>query len=299
MPYSERAAELTRGTLCWTKHQNVEMRLMCPDRIPPNGSVPLAVFVTRRGETLEGVGMTLRLTFSGTGRVTFDRAGGPTEKTLNGNVFALFELFGGAATSSAAPDVTLEVELDGETYTDIRLSVAAPSGQVEIKAENGTDAPAASLNPGATARFKAVPSGGIALPGQFQWMSVEPAALVIEGRAPNAARGETVEVSARAPVLAHRTLAVLFRPDGGGPAVMAVHRLQAEYKGRVEDRSVAPEYREAGTAHIFPAIPFTIVDAAGTQVHAGTLNANGRFQVLLPPAGRYELRVPGFEGLTL
>lgn len=299
MPYSERKVEITRGTLCWSKHQNVEMRLMCPDRIPPGGSAPLAVFVTRKGETLEDVGMTLRLTFSGTGRVSFDSAGGPAEKTLNGNVFAVFELFGGAATSSAAPDVTLEVDLDGETYKDIKLSVAAPSGQVEIKAENGTDAPAASLNPGAKARFKAVLSAGAALPGKFQWMSVEPPALVIEGPAATAAQGEIVEVAARTPALAHRTLAVLFKPDAGGPGVMAVHRLKAEYKGRVEDRSVAPEYRETATAHIFPAIPFTIVDAAGTQVHAGTLDANGRFQVLLPPAGSYELKVTGFSGLKL
>src|SRR5215203_2943954 len=299
MPYSERKVELTRGTLCWTKHQNVELRLMCPDRIPPNGSAPLAVQITRKGKTLEGVGMILRLTSSGSGQVRFDSAGGPADKALTGNVFTLFELFGRAATSSAVPDVTLEVELDGETYKDIKLAVAAPAGQVEIKAENGTGAPAASLNAGATARFKAVPGGGAALPGQFQWMSVEPAALAIQGPAATAAKGEVVEVSARTPVAAHRTLAVLFKPGGGGPAVMAVHRLKAEYKGRVEDRSVAPEYTKTATAHVFPAVPFKIVNAAGTEVHAGTLDAAGRFQALLPPAGSYELQVPGFQGLKL
>jgi hypothetical protein len=294
MPIWTHATTITRSTLCWKKSSDVSIRIVAPGRVPPGATAPLVVAITRTGDAIDApVTLAWRRSEPPGGEVVFGDAGGAAERQLPRTTFAVLAVFGRTATPAATPDVTLRVTLDGEDFDALRVAVAAPAATVAVHAADGTGPAPATLRPGARARLRAVATP--AAPGRFAWISVEPAGLAAIGSVSDAA----VEVEARTPVTAHRTMAVLFLPDGGGPDALGLHSFRAEYGGRVEDRSVAPHNAAADTAHVFlpGGTPFTVVDATGAVAATGTLDAAGRFAVALPPGGPYELRVPGFVGL--
>ncbi|HEX8201425.1 MAG TPA: hypothetical protein VF590_13135, partial [Isosphaeraceae bacterium] len=236
MPYLEFGREVTRSTICVDRWQ-VTVTLMGPDRIPPGGTAPLLLVLTWRrrqdgGETpgrpddAQPVVLTLRkATPAARGDIRFDGRDGPVVKGFGGvDVRGFLTLHGQAATAGAAADIVLAVSIEGQERGTIPLAVRAPEGDVAIRQENETDPAPDFLVPGRPARLKAArtPSG----PGTFRWQSAVPDVLAIRGDA----RAEVAQVEVPAgsgapgpPALV--ALAVLFTPQGGGPAVMAVHEV--------------------------------------------------------------------------
>jgi hypothetical protein len=295
MPTWQRTTTVTRSTLCWAKRLQIALRLTAPGRVPAGAVGALLVTSVWSGDRIDPeVKLTwARLGDPPGGEVVFGDAAGAPETTLTGTSFLELPLFGRTATPGAVPDVELRATVDGDTFNAFRVAVGAAAASVAVLAEDGVSQPVDSLRPGVTGRFKAVPGSGAT--GTFQWVSLEPTALVVQGSATDA----VVAVEARVPVVSHRTLAVLFSPAGGGPDALGVHRLLAEYLGRIEDRSAAPKYGEAATGHVFlpGGTPITIVNGAGATVASAMVDATGRFDLKLPPGGPYELRVPGLNGL--
>ena len=71
------------------------------------------------------------------------------------------------------------------------------------------------------------------------------------------------------------------------------------HSGQIEDRSVAPLLTREDTGHVFLAagLDFKVVDRDGNVVTTGKIEADGKFNVTLPPGDDFELRIETYEGL--
>ncbi len=292
MPYIPVNIKLTRSTR-YLAPFTAKGEILCPDRIPQGQRSFMLVLIDWDDEQRK-TELTFHKPTSGGGDIRFDGPDGPTKKVVDGDAQELFAIYGRAPTAGSAPDVNLVMRDEkNEERARAPMSVGPPATAVQIRAENGTDPAPLFVVPETSARFKAVATP--AASGTFRWASVPSSALGIRGDKDK----QVVEVVRHRVPGSYGTLCALFTPQNG-PAIMAVHSLRPGYPGRIEDRSVAPEFREAATGHRFlPAgTPFTIVDRNGVVVFSGTLDANARFLTTFPLEAEYELKVAGFEGLS-
>lgn len=243
---------------------------MCSSRIPLNQPSPMFVEVKWRqrrdeqevtGQPEEApVTVTFRsLTQPPHGSIRFDAQNGPEQKGFNGDTRQLLTIFGQSATAGAAPDVALEVRIDGELRDTIQMSVGDPTPVVTVKAESGTaDAPALVLAEEHT-RLKAVVAP--AAQGTFRWLTFTPPTLEIIGNA----QADTVEVVAHraqgSPPPEDMKLYVLFTAQGENPvSVLATHTL-----------SVAADLEQLFTEHVLH------------TGHLADINFRRRLEALRPP----------------
>ncbi|MBI3953186.1 MAG: hypothetical protein HY330_01590 [Chloroflexi bacterium] len=296
MPRADVPVEIARATICkkgWPAHVVV----MCSDRIPQGEVSKMLLTVTwPAAESTAELGFG-RATGSAKGEVVFGSAVGPATNTLAGNHSDLVDIYGKVASTpgSREPDVALTVTLGEVSRSPVHLSVGDVAIALAVHAEDGVAPPPVSLTPDVATRLKAAVVPATA--GSFVWATTDATAIeIIDDK-----HDGLVEVKGHTPLVPDRKLCVLFTPQDGSPAVMAVHTLSVgvRYFGQIEDRSVAPEYAEAATGHRFlPAgTPFSIVDGGGNTVSSGVTKADGRFDVMLPAGAPYELKVPDFEGL--
>lgn len=243
---------------------------MCSSRIPLDQPAPMFVEVKwrRRRDEQEVSGqpeeapVTLQfrsLTQPAHGSIRFDARNGPEQKGFNGDTRQLLTIFGQSATAGAAPDIALEVRIDGELRDTIQMSVGDPAPVVNVRAENGTaDAPAFVLAEEHT-RLKAVVEP--ATQGTFRWLTFTPSALEVVGNA----QADTVEVVAHraqgSPPPEDLKLYALFTAQGENPvSVMTTHTM-----------SVAADLEQLFTEHV---------------IHTGHLtdiNFRRRLEALRPP----------------
>ena len=71
------------------------------------------------------------------------------------------------------------------------------------------------------------------------------------------------------------------------------------HSGVIEDRSAAPQLGSEDTGHVLLAagLDFKVVDRDGNVVTTGKIEADGKFNVTLPPGDDFELRIENYEGL--
>lgn len=289
--------EIVRGTLCRKKRWNTDLVILCPDRIPVGVSASLLFAVKWTPPRLDGeTEISFRkLTNAASGEIRFDTADGDAVKQFQGDVRQLLTIVGRTATTGSAADVGFSVKIDGDERASFSMSVGNVTNNVRIQAEDGVSAPPPVIVANTRTKLKALADP--AAPGSFTWASLDEAAVEIS----NDPHDGLVDLSAHAPMIANRKLCVVFTPQGGGQALMALHTVDvgANLFGRIEDRSVAPEFSAPTTAHRFPpALAFKIFNEAGGEVFAGVTQADGSFNIKVAPAAQYELRVQDFEGLA-
>jgi hypothetical protein len=226
MPYIPVNIKLTRSTR-YLAPFTAKGEILCPDLIPQGQQSFMVVFIDWSGKQKK-VELSFEKPTSGGGDIRFDGPDGPTKKVIDGDAQELFVIYGRAPTAGNAPDVNLVMRDEkNEERARAPMSVGPPATTVQIRAENGTDPAPLFMVPETSARFRAVAAP--ATPGSFRWAGVPSNTVQIRGSAEN----ELVEVVASAPSGLVRpagfdeapALCALFTPAGGGPAVMAVHRI--------------------------------------------------------------------------
>ncbi|HEU0301926.1 MAG TPA: hypothetical protein VFR37_20900 [Longimicrobium sp.] len=308
--------ELTRSTLC-VKRTRARGAVLCSDRVPVGAGTPLMVGVSWAGNFEESVTLTLSNPTSGGGDVVFDDASGGRSKTLPDTVSTLVTLWGLSPTSGAAPDVRLAVRLGSTDLPPLMLSVGPPAATTVTAAAAGGLLGPGHLPAGTRLQVDATPS---AAGGTFAWATSRPADLrLVSGADVQTVEVESVAggrvVSAADPVL----LGVLYTPPGAAaagpvasagpvaptppadPAVAAFLSFVdvVNLFGRVEDRTVAPDYNGADGWLPLATHAFQVLNGAGVQVAAGTTSPTGHFAVTVPPAGGpFTLEFPALRGLV-
>lgn len=224
--------EVTRSTICVSRWR-ASVTLTCADLIPVEKPAPLLLSITwrrqRDGKEEPGqpddakpIVLTLRkAAASAGGEIRFDGKDGPQQKGFSKDIQQILTLVGRSASTKDA-DVELVVSIEGEEQKPpILLSVGPLDTEVEIKAENGTDAAPSFILPEQPVKLKAVLKGKAA-EGTFTWISSSEAALTLKSEAGK----DVVEVVGHDTAEAQTILAVLFEPKQG-PAVMATHAISA------------------------------------------------------------------------
>src|SRR5215213_3140450 len=226
MPYIPLNIKLTRSTR-YLAPFTAKGEILCPDRIPQGQQSFVLVIIDWAGKQKK-VELTFDKPTSGGGDIRFDGPDGPTKKVLDGDAQELLAIYGRTPTAGSAPDVDLVVRDEkDEERARVPLSVGPSTTGVQIRAENGTAPAHLFMVPETSARFRAVATP--ATPGNLRWASVPSSTLEVKGDKDK----QLVEVLARAPSGLFRptgfdeapALCALFTPTGGGPAVMAVHRI--------------------------------------------------------------------------
>ncbi len=301
MAYFNKRTEVTRSTWCFKKSSRVDVRLMAPGQVPPQGVAEMLLRVDWRGEIKDAkLTVLLKARDGGSGDIRFARADGPSALIFpsNRSVYRVVKLYGQTATTGAAPDVDLLVDIDGERNSAGRLAVQGSSGRLDIRDQAGNAAPPAAIKPGDQLRLKAVLS--TAAVGTYNWLTIRPGALRIVG----SKTSDSVRLQALRPAKAYRNqrlVGVHFKPQGGGPARVAVYKFAVQFSGKVIDRSVVPD-RPGVAASQLPMAAGTAYEIRrldGTVAATGTLGAQGDYSQVLPAGQVYQLVVRDHQGLAI
>jgi len=225
MPHISLKLKVTRSTRYLAPH-TAKGEILCPDRIP-QGERSFMMVLIDWSDSQRKTELIFHKPTSGGGDIRFDGPDGPTKKVLNGDTQELLVIYGQAPTAGSAPDVDLIVRDEDKERARVSMSVGPLTTGVQIRAQDGTAPAHIFMVPETSARFRAVAAP--ATPGSFRWAGVPSNTVQIRGSAEN----ELVEVAASAPSGLVRptgldeapALCALFTPTGGGPAVMAVHRI--------------------------------------------------------------------------
>ena len=234
MPYQVVGREVTRGTICRDRWR-VDVTLMCSDRIAVGRADSLFVEIRWREQRDEGsvagqpddakpIVLSFRkATASAAGDIRFDAQAGPASKSFGADTRELVTIFGASASVGSAPDVFLDVRIEGDVRASIPLQAGVPPA-LAVRTDGGAAPAPDYLLEAQRAMLRAVPAPVAGTPpgGVYRWVSVKAEALELIGNT----QAETIEVAARqvSSALDDRPLCVLFTPPGG-PAVMVVHRM--------------------------------------------------------------------------
>ncbi|MCP4115976.1 MAG: hypothetical protein GY737_11325 [Desulfobacteraceae bacterium] len=221
MPFVRIQREIKQGTLCWADYWDIDLAVVCPDRVPLNQASPFFVFMAWSPARADGEVLLSMISRTGTGgRISFDEDGGETTKTILGDTEELVGIYGQSLTTGAEPDVVLEIRVNGDVRGTYPMSVGDVDATVEIHGPDGRSEPPGWIPLNIPVGFSAStsPEAG----GEYRWYSLNTSALEIA----DGENEQAVEIMARAAPVSSRWLFVGFTPEQEGqPAVYGIHKL--------------------------------------------------------------------------
>ncbi len=221
MPFVRIQREIKQGTLCWADYWDIDLAVVCPNRVPINQASPFFVFMRWSPARADGEVVFSFISRGETARlISFDENGEETTKTILGDTEEFVSIYGHPPASTGDSDIVLEIKVNGDVRGTYPLSVGDVDTPVEIHGEDGESEPAGWIPLNMKVGFAASTPPDIT--GQYRWYSLNTSALEIV----NGENEQAVEITARAAPVSYRWLFVEFTPEQAGQtAVYGIHKL--------------------------------------------------------------------------